>query len=107
MLLPGEHRTVDGQQQAAVPDRTPPPGPRPFARVRPAFSFTVCIRDDDTRRFEFQVASDASAIMGRVAAAVARGRHLRCYVLAAGERSREREEGYLVSKGYSQAAVKP
>jgi CheY-like chemotaxis protein len=72
---------------------------------RPAYSFTICIRDDDLKRYELQATSDATAIMNRVAAAVARGRHLRCYVLAADARSREREERYLASRGYSQAAV--
>jgi hypothetical protein len=73
---------------------------------RPAYSFTICIRDDDAKSYELQATSDATVIMNRVADAVTRGRHLRCYVLAADARSREREERYLVSKGYSQAAVR-
>jgi hypothetical protein len=41
--------------------------------------------------------------MSRVAAAVASGRHVHCYVFAG---SREREEQYLVAKGYSWAATR-
>jgi hypothetical protein len=68
----------------------------------PAYSLTIFIHDDDVKSYEFREASDTTEIMSRVAAAAARGRHVRCYVLAG---SREREEQYLVSKGYSWAAI--
>jgi two-component system cell cycle response regulator DivK len=76
------------------------------AGSRHAYSFTMCIRDDDAKTFEFLGSIDATGITDRVAAAIASGRHLRCYLLEAGPLSREREERYLASKGYSQATVK-
>lgn len=68
----------------------------------PSHPLTVFIHDDDVKSYEFRVTSDAAEIMSRVAAAVARGRHVRCYIFAG---SREREEQYLASKGYSWAAT--
>jgi hypothetical protein len=65
-------------------------------------SLTIFIQDDDLKLYEFRLASDAAEIMGRVAAAVARGRHVHCCVFAG---PREREEQYLASHGYSWAAI--
>ena len=73
---------------------------------RPALTFTVCVRDDDTRTFEFRTTRDAQAFMDLAAAAVARGRKLHCYLLAADPDGPQREERYLLSKGYSRAPVK-
>jgi hypothetical protein len=69
---------------------------------RPAYSLTIFIHDDDVKTYELRLTSDTTEIMSRVAAAVARGRHVHCYVFAG---SREREERYLISKGYSRAAI--
>jgi len=63
---------------------------------------TIFIHDDDVKSYECRLTSDTTEIMSRVAAAVARGRHVHCYVLAG---SREREEQDLVSRGYSWAAI--
>lgn len=73
---------------------------------RPALTFTVCLRDDDTRTFEFRTTHDAQAIIDLVAAAVRRGRKLHCYLLAANPNGPQREERYLLAKGYSRAPVK-
>jgi len=73
---------------------------------RPALSFTVCVRDDDARTFEFRTTGDSAAIMSRVAHAATRGRRVRCYLLAADPNGPEREERYLLAKGYSRAPVK-
>jgi hypothetical protein len=70
---------------------------------RPAYALTVVIHDDDVKSYEFRVTSDTTEIMSRVEAAVARGRHVRCYIFAG---SLRREEQYLASKGYSWAATK-
>jgi hypothetical protein len=72
---------------------------------RAASRFTVCIRDDDEKTFEFRVVSDSSAIMARVAAAVAKGRHVRCRVLAADVQARDGEERFLAAKGYTAGVV--
>jgi hypothetical protein len=66
-------------------------------------SLTVFIHDDDVKSYEFRETSDTTEIMSLVEAAVARGRHVRCYIFAG---SREREAQYLASKGYSWAATK-
>jgi hypothetical protein len=77
--------------------------------TRPASIATVCIRDDSAKTFEFRQTSDSVEIVARVAAAVAKGRHLRCYTLcytvAAGEQARGREERYLQRKGYKNGVV--
>jgi hypothetical protein len=72
---------------------------------RAEYSLTIVIHDDDVKSYEFRLASDATEIMSLVAAAAANGRHVHCYVLAS-SREREREEQYLVSKGYSRAATR-
>lgn len=73
---------------------------------RRTLTFTVCIRDDDVRTFEFRTISDSAAIMSLVAAAVGRGRHVRAYLLAADPGGRAREEQYLTAKGYTHVTVK-
>jgi hypothetical protein len=70
--------------------------------TRPEGSFTMFIHDDDVKVYELRVTSETAAIMSRVAAAAARGRHVHCYVLAG---SREREEQYLISNGYLRARI--
>jgi len=73
---------------------------------RPTLRFTICIRDDDAKVFEFRVIEDSASIMSLVAAAVARGRSVRAYLLAADPHGRAREEKYLDAKGYSLGSVK-
>ncbi len=73
---------------------------------RRALTFTVCLRDDDARVFEFRVTSDIAAIQEQVEAAASRGRSVRCEVLAADPNARAREETYLTGKGYTQGQVK-
>ena len=72
---------------------------------RTAFSFTVCLRDDDDKTFEFRKTGDSTDLTNRVAAAIANGRHVRCYMLAADPDAQGREESYLVAKGYTGATV--
>jgi hypothetical protein len=74
--------------------------------MRAVYAFTVCIRDDDAKAFEFRRVNDTKDLMSRVAAGVAEGRNVRCYALAADEQAREREEKYLAGKGYTQAVVR-
>ena len=72
---------------------------------RRALSFTVCVRDDDAKLFEFRVTSDVAVIKALVKAAASRGRRVRCEVLAADPNARTREETYLVAKGFTQGEV--
>jgi hypothetical protein len=72
---------------------------------RSAYAFTVCVRDDDAKTFAFHRVADATDLMNRVAATVAAGRRVRGYTLASDELAQEREEKYLVGKGYRQSAV--
>jgi hypothetical protein len=73
--------------------------------MRAMFGFTVCVRDDDARTFEFCLMSDTRELTDRVAAAIKKGRAVRCYVLAKGATACELEERYLVSEGYRWAIV--
>jgi hypothetical protein len=66
------------------------------------YTFTVLVHDDDVKRYVFVLTDDTTGLMHRVAAAVASGRHVRCCIVAG---SREREEQYLVSKGYSREPI--
>jgi len=72
---------------------------------RRVYAFTVCVRDDDDKTFEFQTTSDSADLTSRVTAAIANGRHVRCYVLAADPDAQEREERYLTGKGYRRGTV--
>lgn len=73
--------------------------------MRAHFGFTVCVRDDDAKTYEFRCMSDSADVANRVAAGVRDGRRVRCYTLAADAEARKREEKYLTSKGYRPAAV--
>jgi hypothetical protein len=66
---------------------------------------TVCVRDDDAKTFEFRTSSDSTEIVDRVSAAIANGRHVRCYMLGADKEVQEMEEGYLTGKGYRRGSV--
>jgi hypothetical protein len=66
---------------------------------------TVCVRDDDARAFEFRTTNDATEIADRASAAVANGRHVRCYMLGADKDVQEMEERYLTGKGYTRGSV--
>ena len=72
---------------------------------RRVYAFTVCVRDDDDKTFEFHTTSDSGDLASRVAAAIANGRHVRCYVLAADPDAQPREEKYLVAKGFRRGSV--
>lgn len=69
---------------------------------RRPYAFTVLVHDDDSKSYVFVRTEDTTGILNRVAAAAARGRHVRCCIFAG---SREREEQYLVSKGYSREPI--
>jgi hypothetical protein len=49
--------------------------------------------------------SDSTDLTSRVTAAIANGRHVRCYLLAADPDAQPREEKYLVAKGYRRGSV--
>jgi hypothetical protein len=72
---------------------------------RRVYAFTVCIRDDDNKTFELRTMSDSTDLTNRVTAAIAKGRHVRCYVLAADPDAQDREERYLAGKGYKRGTV--
>ena len=72
---------------------------------RRVYSFTVCVRDDDERVYEFQTTGDSTALSNRVAAAIATGRRVRWYLLAADPDAQDREARYLEGKGYARRAV--
>lgn len=77
-----------------------------MARGRRAYAFTVCVRGDDDKTFEFQTTSDSTDLTSRVTTAIANGRHVRCYLLAADPDAQPRGEKYLVvSKGYRRGSV--
>ena len=65
----------------------------------------TCVCDDDARTFEFRETGDSPDVVGRVSAAMATGRRVRCYTLAAGHGA-EHEEQRLVAMGYRWAIVK-
>ena len=73
--------------------------------IHPILLHTVCVRDDDHRTFCFLASANATQTTGRVAAALAGGRRLRCYTLSADRRAEERERRFLVAKGYRETAV--
>lgn len=73
---------------------------------RHVYSFTVCVRDDDRRTYEFHQTDDSTAIVDKVAAAVSGGRRVGYYILAGDANARAREERYLCGKGYAAAAVR-
>lgn len=66
------------------------------------YTYTVLIHDDAAKRYVFVQTDDTTGIVHRIAAAVARGRRVRWCIVAG---SREREEQYLVSKGYSREPI--
>jgi hypothetical protein len=72
---------------------------------RRAYAFTVCVRDDDDKTFEFRATSDSADLTSRVTAAIANGRRVRCYVLAADADAQDREERYLTGNGYKRGSV--
>jgi hypothetical protein len=62
---------------------------------RRGYSFTVCVRDDDRRTYEFHLTDDSTPIVDRVAAAVSGGRSVGYCILAADANARAREVRYL------------
>ena len=67
---------------------------------------TVCVRDDDAKTFEFRTSSDSTEIVDRVSAAIANGRHVRCYMLGADKEVQEMEERYLTGRGIGGGACR-
>jgi len=63
----------------------------------------LCVRDDDAKTFAFHLTTRDGAIMNLVAHAVTLGRRLRCRRLAGGDEARQREERFLLAKGYRPA----
>lgn len=72
---------------------------------RRVFSFVVCVRDDDVKTFELRTLNDGTSTASAVAAAVAKGRRVRCYTLAADPQATERERLYLTQKGYVESPI--
>jgi hypothetical protein len=69
------------------------------------YAFTMCIRDDDEKIFDFMPAAEGACLLGSVGAAIEGGRKVRCYTLAADDAAQEREERFLVAKGYRRDRV--
>jgi hypothetical protein len=72
---------------------------------RRVYAFTVCIRDDDNKTFELRTTSGSTELATRVTAAIANGRHVRCYVLAGEPDAQAREERFLAGKGNKRGTV--
>lgn len=79
-------------------------GPLVRSGIHPILLSVVCVRDDDKRTFEFRAIGDWIEILGRVSAALAKGRCIRCCTLADPE-AQERERSFLMTKGFREGRV--
>lgn len=71
----------------------------------PRNGFLLCVLDDDAKAFEFRPALDPAHVMNAVLKAIVSHRRVRCYSMRGDDVTPEREEKFLLGRGYARMPV--